>query len=297
MIAMTKAKLGDTLPISTKIWNFFSGKQRKGFRPRVGILYYPKKIRINKNYTKIYLPSPQPGYREEWTKRIRTSIGVKAKYHDNLLPCNFRIENEDTCFIYLRKPHRKEILATLKVPTSNLKFRKKVYKENGWLNVRYVVEIERLSEINTQILHNYRLNIKAQHIEDHAIKQSVRRRGTAIVDTPKGILIASHHKTWLLPGGGANRGESREKAAIRELREETELRATNCKYLFEYDEPYDGRRIRNLHKVFLIEAEGKPRLNHHDVHHLAFWKPDSNIKLSPNTMRIVNRYLTEFKNK
>jgi ADP-ribose pyrophosphatase YjhB (NUDIX family) len=124
-----------------------------------------------------------------------------------------------------------------------------------------------------------------------------RRRGTAIVDTSKGILIASHHKTWLLPGGGANKGESREKAAIRELREETGLRATSCKYLFEYDEPDDGRKIRNLHKVFLIEAEGKPKPNNHDVHHLAFWKPDCNIKLSPTTTIIVNRYITEFKNK
>ena len=141
-------------------------------------------------------------------------------------------------------------------------------------------------------------NNNSEQIYNKVIKtQIIRRRGTAIVDTPKGILIASHHKTWLLPGGGANRGESRKKAAIRELREETGLRATNCKYLFEYDEPDDGRRIRNLHKVFLIEAEGKPRPNHHDVHHLAFWKPDCNIKLSPTTTRIVNQYTAEFKNK
>ncbi|MEM0143609.1 MAG: NUDIX hydrolase, partial [Candidatus Parvarchaeum sp.] len=116
-----------------------------------------------------------------------------------------------------------------------------------------------------------------------------------IVDTPKGILIASHRNTWLLPGGGANKGESREQAAIRELREETGLRAINCKYLFEYNEPDDGRRIRNLHKVFLIEASGVPKPNHHDVHRVAYWLPKSNIQLSRTTKIIVDRYMSEFK--
>lgn len=125
--------------------------------------------------------------------------------------------------------------------------------------------------------------------------QIVRRRGTAIVDTPKGILVVSHHNTWLLPGGGANKGESREKAAIRELREETGLQATNCKFLFEYNEPDDGRRIRNLHKVFLIEAGGVPKPNHHDVHHVAYWLPKSNIQLSRTTKIIVDRYMSEFR--
>ena len=52
-----------------------------------------------------------------------------------------------------------------------------------------------------------------------------RRRGTAIVDTPKGIVVVSvGGRTYYLPGGGARRGESRESAAIRELREETAYR-------------------------------------------------------------------------
>src|SRR3989344_4544949 len=67
----------------------------------------------------------------------------------------------------------------------------------------------------------------------------VRRRGTAIVDTPKGILVCSgRRKIFLLPGGGTERKskESRRKAAMRELREETGLKAYSSKYLFTYNE-------------------------------------------------------------
>ena len=54
-----------------------------------------------------------------------------------------------------------------------------------------------------------------------------RRRSTAIVKTPKGILVvASHSKVYLLPGGEANNGELRTDASVKELKEETGLIAT-----------------------------------------------------------------------
>ena len=62
-----------------------------------------------------------------------------------------------------------------------------------------------------------------------------RRRGTAIVETSKGILVTSGHKrVFILPGGEANKGETRMQGAIRELREETGLVAYDAKYLFNY---------------------------------------------------------------
>lgn len=129
----------------------------------------------------------------------------------------------------------------------------------------------------------------------------VRRRGTAIVETSRGILVtASRNKLFLLPGGGAEKWESRRKAAIRELREETHLKAYSWKYLFTHNEPKysnDGKRrkIRNLHKVFLIKAEGQPRPNYHDVSHIAFWTPNSTIRISRTTRMIIGRYLREYK--
>jgi hypothetical protein len=70
-----------------------------------------------------------------------------------------------------------------------------------------------------------------------------RRRGTAIVKFPEGILVVSlGSKSFMLAGGGANKGESRRKAAMRELQEETGLKPLSSKYLFSYK----GR----LHKNF-----------------------------------------------
>ena len=130
----------------------------------------------------------------------------------------------------------------------------------------------------------------------------IRRRGTAIVETPKGILVtASRNKLFLLPGGGAEKWESRRKATIRELREETGLKAYSWKYLFTYHEPkynyHDGKRrkIRNLHKVFLIKAEGNPKPNYHDVSHIDYWKPASNVNISRTTKAIIEKYLKEYK--
>ena len=51
----------------------------------------------------------------------------------------------------------------------------------------------------------------------------MRRRGTVIVETKKGILLtADENKLFVTPGGGARKNESRMQAAIRELKEEIE---------------------------------------------------------------------------
>ena len=129
-------------------------------------------------------------------------------------------------------------------------------------------------------------------------KMIIRGRGTAIVETPKGILVtASKNKLFLLPGGGAEKHESRKRATIRELKEETGLKAYSCKYLFTHHEPkynYSNgkrRKIRNLHKVFLIKARGFPRPNYRDVSYINYWKPNSRIRISRTTRTIIEKYL------
>lgn len=67
-----------------------------------------------------------------------------------------------------------------------------------------------------------------------------RRRGTAIMlddwQGGTGVLVLAdggHH--WLLPGGGAEAGETRMEAVIREVREETGMRASSAIALFTHE--------------------------------------------------------------
>jgi 8-oxo-dGTP pyrophosphatase MutT (NUDIX family) len=62
-----------------------------------------------------------------------------------------------------------------------------------------------------------------------------RRRGTAIVDTPNGILVVSKDgRTFLTPGGRRPTPRERQDAAIRELMEETGLKVVDIAFLFEF---------------------------------------------------------------
>jgi len=122
-----------------------------------------------------------------------------------------------------------------------------------------------------------------------------RRRGTAIVDTSKGILVTSgHKKVFILPGGEANKNESRMQAAIRELQEETGLIAYDAKYLFSYvgskNKTFRGKHyFRDHHKVFLIKANGTARPKH-EIKHIAYYKLRSDIRISHTTKSIIDRY-------
>ena len=110
-----------------------------------------------------------------------------------------------------------------------------------------------------------------------------RRRGTAIVDTPDGILVVSRdNRTFFLPGGGAEVGESRRDAVVRELREETSLEAIDCHFLFEYPS------FANDHKVFLIETTGVAEPDN-EIKYIDFFS-GSNLKVSNSSWEIIELY-------
>ena len=69
------------------------------------------------------------------------------------------------------------------------------------------------------------------------MEKSKSRRGTIIFENEKGILLArtGSDELLMLPGGHANHNEPRIMAAIRELHEETKLRAYDVKFLFDFE--------------------------------------------------------------
>lgn len=121
-----------------------------------------------------------------------------------------------------------------------------------------------------------------------------RRKGIAIVDTKKGILVGAIKDTFILPGGGAKYLENREKATIRELYEETGLRTKKIKYLFSDIGikwlNYKGKLIRNHSKIFLVETKGVPKPSH-EIKKIAFYKPGSKIKIGIGSKKIIDIYL------
>jgi 8-oxo-dGTP diphosphatase len=121
-----------------------------------------------------------------------------------------------------------------------------------------------------------------------------RRRGTAIVETEKGILVtAGRGGVFLLPGGGAKRGESRTKAAMRELREETGLKPYHVKYLFRHrgrvSKSHGHGYFQDHHTVCLVKAHGIPRPRH-EIKYVAFYKPGSRVRISGVTREIIEKY-------
>jgi 8-oxo-dGTP diphosphatase len=112
---------------------------------------------------------------------------------------------------------------------------------------------------------------------------SKRRRGTAIIDTLRGILVVSHdNRTFYLPGGGAEKGESQKAAAIREIKEETSLETVACRFLFEYESFNDN------HEVFLVETSGIA-VPSSEIKYIDYFK-GSNLKVSNATWEILELY-------
>jgi 8-oxo-dGTP pyrophosphatase MutT (NUDIX family) len=127
-----------------------------------------------------------------------------------------------------------------------------------------------------------------------------RRSGTAIVETRKGILVVRiRGSEWfILPGGGAKGNESEKNAAIRELREETSLIATDCRHLFDtkgsiHKDYSSGRIVQNHHKIFLIEAKGKPKPKA-EIDSIKYYKSNSKIRLTATSKRIIGKYMDGF---
>ncbi len=78
----------------------------------------------------------------------------------------------------------------------------------------------------------------------------------------KGIVLIKRKNPpfgWALPGGFVDYGESLEKAAVREAREETDLDVTLIKQFHTYSNPDRDPRHHSISTVYIAKAKGVPQ--------------------------------------
>ena len=122
----------------------------------------------------------------------------------------------------------------------------------------------------------------------------LRKRATAVViKNGKVLLVRDKGKQkFSLPGGGIHRDEPTLSAAIRELYEETGLRATKAIRLRDCD--YKGSK--NEHKVCLIEANGEVRLKH-EIDKFVWWDMKQTLPVYPHVRYILSKVKEKIKSK
>lgn len=82
-----------------------------------------------------------------------------------------------------------------------------------------------------------------------------------IVELKDGIVLIERKNPpygWALPGGFVDCGESLERSAIREAKEETSLDVTLKEQFHSYSDPDRDKRFHTISTVFIASAEGLP---------------------------------------
>jgi 8-oxo-dGTP diphosphatase len=83
-----------------------------------------------------------------------------------------------------------------------------------------------------------------------------------IIERPDGIIMIERSNPpygWALPGGFVDYGETLENAAIRETKEETDLKLLNPKQLGAYSNPKRDPRFHTIAVAFVAKGVGQPK--------------------------------------
>jgi 8-oxo-dGTP diphosphatase len=83
-----------------------------------------------------------------------------------------------------------------------------------------------------------------------------------IIELPTGGIVLIERKNpphgWALPGGFVDYGESLERAAVREAKEETSLDVRLVEQFYTYSDPSRDPRHHTVSTVFIATAQGVP---------------------------------------
>jgi 8-oxo-dGTP diphosphatase len=107
------------------------------------------------------------------------------------------------------------------------------------------------------------------------------------------VLIERKHEPfgWAIPGGFVDVGETVERAAVREAREETSLEVTLIALLGVYSDPARDPRSHTASVVYVARARGEPRARD-DAKSVAVFSPEAlPAALAFDHARILSDYL------
>ena len=113
--------------------------------------------------------------------------------------------------------------------------------------------------------------------------QQLRERATVVVSRAgRVLLVRDVDPKFSMPGGGIEPGESPADAAVRELFEETGLRATRTEGLFVFETGI------HRHHVFLVEAEGDVKMGH-EISEFRWWDAKADMPVYGHVAVILER--------
>lgn len=72
------------------------------------------------------------------------------------------------------------------------------------------------------------------------------------------VRLSYGHKRWTLPGGGVNKGESFEDAAIREAKEEVGISISHAEKIYEY---HNNKEYKKDHCLCYFYRASNPEFN------------------------------------
>ena len=113
-----------------------------------------------------------------------------------------------------------------------------------------------------------------------------RARATVIAEQKGRVLLVRERgsRSFSLPGGGIDRGESTVEAALRELREETQLAPVKAERLFDHE------GATQMHKVVWVLTKGKVRLQRREVSEYLWWDGKEQVTMLPSAKDIISKH-------